>query len=79
MFTGNKQAMSNSYLKIALKTAVIIVLALNVLVLVSCGSSSKWSCKKSYVYVHMDKDYIKRHQQGADSFDKKVLAKKIKP
>ncbi len=43
----------------------------------SCKSG--WDCKKRYVYVPMNKEYIQKHQQGADSFDKIMLSKKVKP
>ena len=61
-----------------LKIAIVIVLIGNFLVLTSCGSKG-WSCKGRYVYVPMTKEYIKKHQQGADSFDRTVLNKKTKP
>jgi len=63
--------------KAILKTAIIVVLLLNIISLCSC-SSSGWSCKKRYVYVPMTKEYIKKHQAGADSYDKLVLNKKKK-
>lgn len=55
----------------------LIALMVLATLLTSCGRSG-WNCKARYVYVPMDKEYIKKHQQVADSFDKIVL-KKVKP
>ena len=51
------------------------IIIIFVLAILTTSCSSGWSCKKRYVYVPMTKEYIKKHQQGADSFDKIVLNK----
>lgn len=70
--------MKNSIFRSYLKITIILVLLANVFVLTSCASKG-WNCKARYVYVPMTKEYIKKHQQGADSFDRTVLNKKTKP
>ena len=71
--------MKNTILRALLKFAIVTILILNLIVLTSCGGSRGWSCKKRYVYVTIDKEYIKNHQSGADSFDKLMLNKKVNP
>lgn len=62
-------------MKSLLKIFVLIAFAT---LLISCGASG-WSCQKRYVYVPINKEYIKKHQSGADSFDKLMLNKKVNP
>ena len=69
--------MKNSFFRAFLKIAIVITLIGNFLVLTSCGSKG-WSCKGRYVNVPITQEYIKKHQQGADSFDRTLLSKKAK-
>lgn len=62
-------------MKKLLKIIVVIVLLLNVVVLTSCSSGKGWSCKNRYVYVPINKEYIKKHQAGVMPFDTLVINK----
>ena len=62
-------------MKNILKAVVILVVILNLIVLTSCSSGRGWSCKNRYVYVPLNKEYIKKHQTGQMPFDTLVINK----